>query len=64
MPDLNEFLGKDKKKIPDFIGWEKQYGVYGCKECKLDSDTAYFNEDSYQLKWVCPDGHVSMVQLD
>jgi hypothetical protein len=64
MPSLNEFLGKPDREKHDWTGWEEMMGLYGCQKCPLDAETSYFNPSTREMKWICPDGHVSVVELD
>lgn len=64
MPDLESFVGKKKSNEPNWDGWSKYIGTFGCQKCTLDVDTAYFNPETAQIKWVCSDNHESVIQLD
>ncbi|MEY4331353.1 MAG: hypothetical protein RLZZ196_91 [Bacteroidota bacterium] len=49
---------KDLEKL------EKINGRYGCKFCKKESDTAYWDRNQSKMIWVCADNHRSEMQFD
>lgn len=62
MSTSKEFFNVKKKF--DWTGWSEYPGTFGCQKCHLDTTIAYFNSDEGQIKWVCADGHESVIQLD
>ena len=61
MPNLEEFLGKSKY---DWTGWSEYPGTFGCQKCPADVPMAYFNTSKGQIKWVCSEGHESVINFE
>ena len=36
---------------------EKINGIKPCSRCEKDSDHSYWNPNTLELTWTCPDGH-------
>ena len=60
MPNLEDFLGKSKRK---FEGWQVIEGNYGCQQCDEDVDFAFFSEDALTMVWVCSNNHESKIEI-
>ena len=62
MPNLDDFLGKEKKEInPE--DWEEMVGTYGCQQCDEDVDKAFFNSQELRIVWFCSQRHESKIEL-
>ena len=56
MPKLSEFLNKEKEILKN-SRIEKIDGSRPCGQCDLDSQVYYFNQETLEMFWTCPDGH-------
>ena len=57
MPNINEFLNSPKKEVFVNPELEKINGIKPCSRCEKDSDHSYWNPNTLELTWTCPDGH-------
>jgi hypothetical protein len=62
MPNLEDFLGKNEKKINP-ADWEEMSGTYGCQQCDADVNKAFFNQEELKIVWFCPQRHESKIEL-
>jgi hypothetical protein len=61
MPNLDDFLKKDKQKIENHF--DPVEGSFQCqnKECGLITYEAFLDRSHNKIKWVCANGHDSSV---
>jgi len=60
MPNLNEFL---QNKEPE-QGLSKIDESRPCSKCSKDSEFYYWNEQSLEMTWTCPDGHKNLYRIN
>jgi len=65
MPDLNEFLNKQKEQFkPDHSTLEKLDGIRPCSKCNLDVDGGLWDSRNLLMTWKCSNGHENSLQLN
>jgi hypothetical protein len=62
MPNLNEFLNKDKvEQVHSTL--EKLDGIRPCAECKEDVDGGLWDPIELKMMWQCSSGHKNSFQV-
>ena len=61
MPNLNEFLQPSKPSNPLL---EKIDESRPCSKCDKDSEFYYWNKESTEMTWTCPDGHKNLYRIN
>ena len=60
MPNLNEFINKDEEKP----GLDKIDESRPCSQCSKDSSFYYWNPQTLEMTWSCPDGHNNSYRIN
>lgn len=65
MPNLNEFFNKKNEEeiVIKNARIETIDGSRPCKDCDLDSDVYYFNQETLEMFWTCPSGHKNLFKV-
>lgn len=63
MPNPFDNLGISRQTREEY-GWEEVGGTFSCddRECQQRATEAQYNAEKQELKWMCPDGHVSILK--
>jgi len=60
MPNLNEFMGEK----PTPTGLDKIEEPRPCSQCKKDSEYYFWNQETTEMTWTCPDGHKNSYRIN
>lgn len=63
MAKIEDLIGKKPKKTVVTEDSIEMGGAFSCQTCNKIVDEAEYNRSEYYVTWVCPDGHVSKVEL-
>lgn len=62
MTKFNDFL-KGEEPQENLDDMEHLTGMYGCKTCEKYTEIAFFNQNTLEMFWYCPDDHRSSQQF-
>lgn len=64
MPNLDEFLNKNKnvEQVPST--WEKLNRIMPCAQCEEDVDGGLWDPINLIMKWTCSSGHENSYRIN